>query len=86
MGKVTIFFILFIKAQIKDTYSEDGKNYDKVSDIYWYVSYYDLVVDETGVTSVDVTNYDTPGHSVEVELPEMEVMLMPGGIMTGMKH
>lgn len=26
------------------------------------------MVDETGVTSVDVTNYDTPGHSVEVEL------------------
>ena len=66
-GSNNILYLVY-KAQIKDTYSEDGKNYDKVSDIYWYVSYYDLVVDETGVTSVDVTNYDTPGHSVEVEL------------------
>ena len=71
-GEAKTFFNLVYKAQVEDTYSKDNKTYTKESDIYWYICYYDLVINSDGVTSVDVTNHGTPNSTVNIELDEAD--------------
>lgn len=70
-GSKNIFYLVY-KAQVEDTYSKDNKTYTKESDIYWYICYYDLVINSDGVTSVDVTNHGTPNSTVNIELDEAD--------------
>lgn len=61
-----VLFLVY-KAQVKDKYTNGGETYNKTNDIYWYIAYYNLLVDPDGATSVDVTNYGTPSESFTID-------------------
>ncbi len=58
---------LVYKARVNDKYSNDGDSYNETNDIYWYICYYDLLVNPDGVTTVDVSNYTTPDDSFLID-------------------
>ena len=55
------------KAQARNVYSNKGNTYDKINDIYWYISFKNLMIDNDGNLSVDITNYQTPKDSFSVD-------------------
>lgn len=61
------YLFLVYKAQVRNTYSNNGKSYDKTRDIYWYIRYTDLIAKADGTIDVDVTSYSTPDHRVSVD-------------------
>ena len=70
-GSNNILYLVY-KAQVEDTYSKESKTYTETNDIYWYICYYDLLVDSDGVTTVDVTSHGTPSSSVEIRVDETD--------------
>ena len=58
---------LVYKAQVNDVYTNGEETYDQTNDIYWYTAYYDLLVNPEGVTTVDLTDYSTPGDSFTID-------------------
>ncbi len=67
-GGVDNALYLIYKVQINNYYSnDDGETYNEVNDIYWYTMYSDLLVDPDGVTTVDLSEYDTPNHRVTID-------------------
>lgn len=58
---------LVYKAKVKDKYSNDGKTYNETNDIYWYICFYNLLVDTDGETTVDIANYRTPGDRFMID-------------------
>ena len=58
---------LVYKAQVKDKYSNGGEKYNQTNDIYWYIAYHDLLVNTDGVTTVDTSNYRTPGDRFTID-------------------
>lgn len=65
-GDNNLFYLVF-KVQVRNNYSMDGQTYNKVNDIYWYICFYDLLVDNNGKTTVDLTNYRTPTDQFTVD-------------------
>lgn len=65
-GVHNVLYLVY-RAQVNDKYSNDSGKYDKTNDIYWYICYYDLLVDSDGVTTVDITNYKTPGDRFTID-------------------
>jgi hypothetical protein len=65
-GNNNILYLVY-KAQVRDSYSNDGDSYNKVNDIYWYISYSDLKVDGDGSVVVDLSSYNTPYDSFTVD-------------------
>lgn len=65
-GDNNILFLVY-KAQVRDSYSNNGDSYNKVNDIYWYISYYDLMVDSDGSVAVDVSYYNTPNDRFTID-------------------
>ena len=61
------FLFLVYKAQVRNTYSNDKKKYNKLNDIYWYIRYDNLMVEPDGKVSVDVTAYSTPGDRFTID-------------------
>lgn len=58
---------LVYKVQVKDKYADGGKKYNKTNDIYWYIGFYDLLVDSDGTMTVDVTDYTTPDDGFTID-------------------
>lgn len=58
-GDNNILYLVY-KAQVKNTCSDDDGTYNKTNDIYWYICYYNLLVNTEGVITVDITHYTTP--------------------------
>ena len=65
-GSHNVLYLVY-KAQVKDKYSNNGEKYNETNHIYWYICYYDLLVDPDGVTTVDITNYRTPGDGFTID-------------------
>lgn len=65
-GNKNILYLVY-KAQVKNEYTNKGKSYNEVNDIYWYISFSDLMVGGDGVVTVDVTNYDTTYHQFKID-------------------
>ena len=59
---------LVYKATVKIEYSNDVQSYNGTKDIYWYICYYDLLVNTEGTVIADLENYGTPGEVVRLEL------------------
>ena len=70
-GSNNMLYLVY-KARVEDTYSKDDKTYTKENDIYWYICYYDLIVDSDGDITVDVTNYGTPNNTVNIDMREVD--------------
>lgn len=59
---------LVYKAQVRDVYSgNDGETYDAVTDVYWFISFYDLLVNDNGITSVDIDKYNVVTKNFKVD-------------------
>ena len=58
-GYSNIFYMVF-RAQVHNTISRSKQTYDKVNDIFWYIEFDNLMVDENGDIDVDVTQYSKP--------------------------
>ncbi len=58
---------LVYKAEIRSQYSdeEDGDT-DTTDDIYWYISYSNVMLSDEGL-QLDLVDYRTPGETTEVE-------------------
>lgn len=70
-GSNNILYLVY-QVQVEDTYSNKGKTYTELNTIYWYICFYDLLVDSDGVTTVDVTNYGTPYSGVRIDVDEAD--------------
>ena len=56
------YLYLVYKAQIRNNYSNNEKSYNELNDIYWYISYEDLMVGTNGLVTVDVNESNTPNN------------------------
>ena len=65
-GNSNILYLVY-KAKVKDEYSNDGETYKETNDIYWYICYYDLLVDTNGDNTVDLTSYRTPSDRFTID-------------------
>lgn len=65
-GTNNCLFLIY-KAQVRNNYSNDGKSYNKLNDIYWYIRYADIMVGADGSVNVDVTDYSTPNNRFIVD-------------------
>ena len=65
-GNRNVLYLVY-KAQVNDVYTNGEETYDQTNDIYWYTAYYDLLVNPEGVTTVDLTDYSTPGDSFTID-------------------
>lgn len=58
------YLTLVYKAKVHNSVSNDkGDSYDKVNDLYWYITYNNLKVDPDGKIVVDTTHSTTPNNS-----------------------
>lgn len=58
---------LVYKVTVNDKYSNAGKKYNKNNEYYWFISFYDLLVNDLGETTVNVTKYRTPGDRFTID-------------------
>ena len=65
-GNRNVLYLVY-KAQVNDVYTNGEETYNQTNDIYWYTAYYDLLVNPEGVTTVDLTDYSTPGDSFTID-------------------
>lgn len=59
--------ILVYKVQSRASYSNSYKSYDETTDIYWFIAYENLVLDENGNLHFDVSEYTTPKKYITVD-------------------
>lgn len=65
-GSDNVLYLIY-KVTVNDKYSNDGKKYDKNNEYYWYIAFKNLLVNDKGETSVNVTDYSTPGDRFEID-------------------
>lgn len=64
-GKYNYLYLIY-KAEVHDFVSNKKQTYDKINDVYWFISYSDVMLDENGIVSVDLNDYNTPGNTFYV--------------------
>lgn len=57
---------LVYKTQIRSQYSDEYSSYDSTDDIYWYISYSNLMLNGDGTVKFDVLSYNTPDSGVSI--------------------
>lgn len=65
-GSNNILYLVY-KAQVRNQYSNGYENYDQLNDIYWYISFRDLMLKADTAAEVDLTNYSTPNNRFTVD-------------------
>lgn len=65
-GNYNTLYLVY-KAQARNNYSNDGDTFNKVTDVYWYISFNNLMVESDGKITVDVTNYNTPSDRFTID-------------------
>ncbi|MCR5272889.1 MAG: YARHG domain-containing protein [Lachnospiraceae bacterium] len=58
---------LVYKVDIHNSYSYGTKSYDKINNVYWYVAFSDLMTDGNESVTVDISYYETPYDSFEID-------------------
>ena len=66
LGEDNILYLVY-KVTVNDNYSNDGDNYNKDKEFYWYISFNNLLVNDAGETTVNVTEYNTPNDRFTVD-------------------
>lgn len=67
-GSADNVLYLVYKVQVQHDYTNDaGETYNQINDIYWYISYNDLIVDPAGAITVNITKYQTPSERFTVD-------------------
>lgn len=57
---------LVYHAKVRDAYSNGSESYDQVNDVYWYISYEDILSDGEGNLTVDISDYHTPDNEFTI--------------------
>ena len=65
-GNINVLYLVY-KAQVRNTNSYGGDTYNKVNDIYWFISFNNLMVEPDGKITVDVTHYNTPNETFTID-------------------
>lgn len=65
-GSHNVLYLVY-KARARNTYSNGEETYDKAVDVYWYLSYADLLAEEDGSLTVNVADYGTPNARFTVD-------------------
>lgn len=58
---------LVYKARARGACSNGEESCDKTTDIYWHLSYFDLLAGADGRLAIDLSDYDTPNESFVVD-------------------
>ena len=58
---------LIYRVGIHNIYSNDGDTYDKINEVYWFISFENMLLEADGTFTVDLTDYATPGNRVMIE-------------------
>ncbi len=58
---------LVYKVEIDNKFSNDESSYNKKNTLYWYILFNNVLVDSNGVTSVNITDYETPYNTVTID-------------------
>ncbi|MCR4896125.1 MAG: zinc-ribbon domain-containing protein [Lachnospiraceae bacterium] len=61
------YLYLVYKVSARNFISNENGSFDQISEIYWFIDYSNLTVDEEGKVNVDVTSYSTPNAKVKVD-------------------
>lgn len=65
-GNDDVLYLIY-KVTVNDKYSNDGKKFNKNTDFYWYIAYKNILVNDKGETTVNVTDYSTPGDRFTID-------------------
>ena len=65
-GNYNTLYMVY-KVNVKNSYSDKGKSYNETNEFYWFISYGNLLVNTSGVNTVDITRYDTPNNRFEID-------------------
>lgn len=65
-GEYNRLYLVF-KIQMSNQYSSSDSRFDKVTDLYWYICFENVLVDDTGITTVDLASYDLPKTEIEID-------------------
>ncbi len=58
---------LVYRVEIENSYTNEEESYNKVNEIYCYISFHDIVISPDGITTVDLTDYDTTYNDVSID-------------------
>lgn len=58
---------LVYDVKVKNDYVNGSASYHKTNDILWYIAFYNLLVDNNGTTTVDITNSRTPSDRFTID-------------------
>ena len=58
---------LVYHVKVRDAYNNGSESYDQVNDVYWYISYEDVLSDGEGNITVDVSDYRTPSNEFKIK-------------------
>ena len=58
---------LVYKVTVNNTFSNDEGSYDKNNAYYWYISFSNLLVNDQGETTVNITQYKTPSKRFTID-------------------
>ena len=58
---------LVYHVKVRDAYSNGSESYDQVNDVYWYISYEDILSDGEGNLTVDISDYRTPSNEFTIK-------------------
>lgn len=57
---------LVYELSIQNDYTGDSETFSQLTKVYWYISYKNLTVSDSGELTVELTNYSTPRNRVTV--------------------
>ena len=58
---------LVFKVQMNNAYANGEQVFNMTTDMYWYINFTDLLVDDTGVVTVDLSSYSLPNQEVYID-------------------
>jgi len=58
---------LVYKVQMRNQYSNGSNKFDKTTDLYWFINFNDVLVNDKGVTSVDLSAYELPDETIQID-------------------
>lgn len=58
---------LVYELSIQNDYSDGKKSFSQLSKVYWYISYKDVTISDTGEITIELESYSTPRNRVNVD-------------------
>ena len=61
------YLYLVYKTQARNNYTYNGKTFNEVNDIYWYIRFNNLRINADGKVEVDITRYEKASGRVDID-------------------